>query len=214
MLRHDMRASPASRAGGLALVSLLAACGGGNATSRGGAPPGKYAVLVDEVYGLRIETKHELHKAPPQSQEATTPRGTPVNISGYSATYSDETTLTIFNVQVVETKGGEPKPPDLTCAKTIRPFFARMQQQQIECAMPKPPPMATEIAPGVTSVQAELGACKDGNLKPTLRVLCDDRHANRVVFAAFVAQAEPAAAEDVRHFMCSAQIGGTQAACP
>ena len=208
-----MRPFPASGALALVIASLLAACGGGNAASRA-APPGKYLVFQDEAYGIRVETKHELHKAEPKSQQGTTPQGATVNISGYSATYSDEATLTIFNVQVVETPGGEPKPADLTCGKTIRPFFGQMQRQQIECKTPNPPPAATEIAPGITNVQAELGACQDANLKPTLRVLCDDRAASRVVFVALVAQTDAAGAEDTRHFLCSVQIGGTDATCP
>jgi hypothetical protein len=89
-----------------------------------------------------------------------------------------------------------------------------MQKQQIECATPNPPPMATELVPGISSIQAELGACKDGNLQPTLRVLCDDRAANRVVFVALVGQTDRAGAEDMRHFLCSVQIGGTEAMCP
>ena len=75
------------------------------------------------------------------------------------------------------------------------------------------PPPATEKAPGVSSVLAELGACKDAHLKPTLRVVCDERAENRVVFLALIAQGA-ANDEELQHFLCSAQIGGVEVKCP
>ena len=198
----------------LAVLLALSACAPGPSATSGALSAqsaAKYVTFRDEAYGLRVQSARLLHKAPSQTQEVATPAGVPVTISGYAATNTENETLTAVNVQVVETRGGIPVPEDLTCKKSLTRFLADMAGQ-IACKMPAVAPSAMEHAPGVMSLMGDLTSCTDKNLRPTARVLCDDRARGRVVFVALLGQAKDAS-DDLLHFLCSPEIGGMPVPC-
>jgi hypothetical protein len=194
-----------------ASASTSPAASAAPATSSTAAPD--YVVFQDDAYGIRLESARALRKSPTQAQELTTPQGVKVTVSGYAAVDAEAGTLTLVNVQVIQGRTDKPLPDDMSCKNSLGRFFSEMQKKQIECASPDTPPTSVSQAPGLASTMSTLGACKEGNLTPTLRVLCDDRTTGRVVFVALLGQ-EKAASDAMRHFLCSPQMSGTALACP